>query len=190
MPNIPILILASGEGSRFQGVKQLQKIDGVPMIRRVVQTAMRARGGEVVVLLGAHLKEIEQEISNMPVTIVNSPYWDKGMAESIKTGVSHIEEQLPKVRAVMITLGDQPFIEVSDLDQLVSVYIEHPDKIVCAHYNNTCGVPAIFPASRWNDLKQLSGDTGARELLRSGEDVLTVEMPGAGHDVDRRIDLI
>ncbi|RLD22731.1 MAG: hypothetical protein DRI69_00295 [Bacteroidetes bacterium] len=190
MPNIPILILASGAGSRFQGIKQLQDIDGVPMIKGVIHSAMRARGGEVVVVLGAHRKVVAQAISDMPVTTVINQNWEMGMAESIKAGVECVEAHFPKVRAILITLGDQPYIDASDFDRLVALYIEHPDKIVSARYNGVCGVPAIFPDTRWQDLKSLSGDSGARELLRSRDDVLTVEMPEAGRDVDRPEDLV
>ncbi len=189
MPNIPILILASGSGSRFQGIKQLQEIEGVPMIKRVIHTAMRARGGEVIVILGAHRKEVEQAISDMPVTTVVNQNWEMGMAESIKAGVEFVEVHFPKVKAVLIALGDQPYIESSDFDRLIALYIENPDRIVSARYDNVAGVPAIFPDTRWQDLKSLSGDSGARELLRSEDDVLTIELPEAGMDVDRPSDL-
>jgi len=190
MPNIPILILASGSGSRFKGIKQLQEIDGVPMIKRVIHSAMRASAGEVVVILGAHRQEIEQSISDMPVTILINHNWEMGMAESIKAGVEYVEEHLPKVQAIMIALGDQPYIEASDFNRLVSLYIEQQDGIVCACYDNVRGVPAIFPDSRWQELRRLSGDSGARDLLRSSDDVLIVDLPAAARDVDRKGDLV
>ncbi len=189
MPNIPILILASGAGIRFQGIKQLEILDSVPMIKRVVRSAMRVRGGEVVVILGAHRKVIAEAISDLPITTVINQKWQQGMSESIKVGVEYVENQFPKARAVLITLGDQPYIDASDLDKLVALYIEHPDKIVCARYDDVRGVPAIFPYTHWQQLKQLTGDSGARTLLRSGDQVLEIDLPAAGRDIDRRSDL-
>ena len=159
------------------------------MIKRVIHSALRARGGEVVVILGAHRKEVEQAISEMPVTTVVNHNWEMGMAESIKAGVEFVEVHFPKVRAILIALGDQPYIEASDFDRLIARYIEHPNKIVSARYNDVRGVPAIFPDTRWQDLKILSGDTGAREMLRFREDVLTIELPEAARDIDRLEDM-
>jgi len=189
MPNIPILILASGAGSRFHGVKQLQKIGDIPMIKRVIHTAMRARGGEVVVILGAHREKIEPTISDLPVSIVINQNWQMGMAESIKIGIAFIERNFPKAQAVLIALGDQPYIEAKDYDRLIALFIQHSDRIVCAHYNDVDGVPAIFPDTSWHELTHLSGDSGARELLRSRDDILTVALPEAGKDVNRPGDL-
>jgi molybdenum cofactor cytidylyltransferase len=189
MPNIPILILASGTGSRFEGIKQLKEIDGVPMIKRVIHCAMRARGGEVVVILGAHLNKINEAISGMPVTPLVTYNWELGMSESIKAGVDYVKEYIPKACAVLIALGDQPYIEASDFDKLISLYIENPNRIVCAGYNHIRGVPAIFPSAHWENLKKLSGDAGARELLRADDNVLTIELPEAGRDIDRPEDL-
>lgn len=190
MPNIPILILASGSGSRFRDVKQLQKIDEVPMIKRVIHAVMRARGGEVVVILGAYREEIEEEISDMPVTVVFNQNWQAGMSESIKAGVEYVEKHFPKARAVLVTLADQPYIESSDFDRLIALHIEHPDRTVCAGYNDVRGVPAIFPYTRWQELKQLTGDSGARELLRADDSVLILDLPEAAKDVDRPDDLV
>jgi len=190
MPNIPILILASGSGSRFQGVKQLEPIEGVPMIKRVIHSAMRARGGEVVVILGAHLSEIEDAISGLQVSIVRNHNWKKGMSESIKAGVEYVELNFPKANALMVVLGDQPYIEAADFDKLISCFVERPDHIVCANYDDLRGVPAIFPQARWQDLKSLSGDTGAKAILRVGVEVLTVDLPMAGNDVDRGADIL
>jgi molybdenum cofactor cytidylyltransferase len=190
MPNIPILILASGPGSRFQGIKQLEHIEGVPMIKRVIHSAMRARGGEVVVILGAHLLEVEEAISGLQVSIVRNHDWEKGMSESIKAGVEYVELNFPKANALMVVLGDQPYIETADFNKLISRFVEHPDRIVCASYEDLRGVPAIFPRAHWEGLKSLSGDTGAKAILRSSEDVLTVDLPMAGNDVDRGADIL
>jgi CTP:molybdopterin cytidylyltransferase MocA len=52
------------------------------------------------------------------------------------------------------------------------------------------GVPAVLPRGWFDDLRMLTGDRGARELLRSRpEEVVGVPEPALAHDVDMSGDL-
>ena len=77
-----------------------------------------------------------------------------------------------------------------DLRQLVSRWEQQPDHIVAALYDDTIGVPAIFPADLFRELAELTGDRGARVLLsRYPERVIGVPMPSAAQDIDTPGDL-
>ena len=90
----------------------------------------------------------------------------------------------------MITLADQVAVTADDLRQLVSRWEQHPDRIVAAQYDDTIGVPAIFPADLFRELAELQGDRGARVLLsRYPERVIGVPMPSAAQDIDTPGDL-
>ena len=49
-------------------------------------------------------------------------------------------------RGALIALADQVAVTADDLRQLVSRWEQQPDRIVAALYDDTIGVPAIFPA--------------------------------------------
>ena len=53
-------------------------------------------------------------------------------------------------------------------------------------YAERRGVPAYFPRSRFSDLRELTGDFGARELLKQAR---TIALPGGEVDIDTAADL-
>ena len=55
--NIASVVLASGRGSRFDGIKQLADIEGKPMLLKVVETQIEV-SEHVVVVLGANADAI------------------------------------------------------------------------------------------------------------------------------------
>ena len=59
------------------------------------------------------------------------------------------------------------------------------DRIVAAHYAHSIGVPAIFPSTVFEQLKQLDADHGAKKLLvEMQQEIVTVLMPMAKLDID------
>ena len=59
--------------------------------------------------------------------------------------------------------------------------------MAASRYAGVLGPPAIFPQRRFADLEALTGDTGARALLReAGADVAAVDWPAGEDDLDRR----
>jgi molybdenum cofactor cytidylyltransferase len=90
----------------------------------------------------------------------------------------------------LIALADQVAVTADDLRLLVARWEQQPDRIVAALYDDTIGVPAIFPADLFRELAELQGDRGARVvLLRYPERVIGVPMPSAAQDIDTPGDL-
>ena len=64
------------------------------------------------------------------------------------------------------------------------------NQIVCAKYQGKRGVPAVFPASFFDNLKKLSGDKGAKMLLQKTDlSVVELVLPEASMDIDTVTDL-
>jgi molybdenum cofactor cytidylyltransferase len=61
--------------------------------------------------------------------------------------------------------------------------------VVCAVYDGHAGVPALFPRTFFADLMALDGDSGAKAMLQSLNDKVTVPMPEAAIDIDTIEDL-
>ncbi len=120
-------------------------------------------------------------------SVAFNPDHAQGMASSIRAGLA----QAPfDARGALIALADQVAVTADDLRQLVSRWEQQPDRIVAALYDDTIGVPAIFPADLFRELAELQGDRGARVLLsRYPERVIGVPMPSAAQDIDTPGDL-
>jgi CTP:molybdopterin cytidylyltransferase MocA len=76
---------------------------------------------------------------------------------------------------------DQPAVTAGHLRKLTAT-----GEITASAYAGRRGVPAYFPAAAFPALMRLTGDAGARELLR---DAATVELAGGELDVDTAVDL-
>lgn len=162
-----ILVLAAGASARMRGAdKLLETIGGVPQIARIVEAAL-ATGAEVHVTLPALDADRHAAIAGLPANIVATPDAFRGMAASLGAGVAAI----PQGRAVLVVLADMPEIDADDLRRIIAAFQNAPDMIWQAtSANGKPGHPVLFPAALRADLLKLSGDVGAREVLKAHAD--------------------
>jgi xanthine dehydrogenase accessory factor len=186
--SLHVMLLAAGSSSRFGSLKQLADIAGRPMLARTLDTVLQLeRRHPVTVVLGADIERLEPLVRTTPARVAFNPDHAQGMASSIRVGLAQAPSD---ARGALIALADQVAVTADDLRQLVSRWEEQPDRIVAALYNDTIGVPAIFPADLFRELAELQGDRGARVLLsRHPERVIGVPMPAAAQDIDTPGDL-
>lgn len=158
---------------------------------RSVRLAREAGAGTVCVVLGYRAEAMRRALQRgrvLPgetITMRNAR-WRDGMGRSLACGVRSLDR---RARAVLVCLADQPLLEAGDLARLVLAWRASPRFVVASCYAGKRGVPAIFPRSHFAALKSLSEDRGARVLLASSNDVLSVPMPRAAVDIDEPQDL-
>ena len=80
------VILAAGSSSRLGRPKQLLELDDEPILRIVVRNAIASRLGEVIVVLGAHAKEIAGAVGDLGQRIVEIPIFAKDRARRCGSG--------------------------------------------------------------------------------------------------------
>ena len=186
------MLLAAGQGSRFNGIKQLACVAGKTLINSTldkyfIDTKLLQGINKLTVILGAHAEKIRPVLpSQVDVSIATD--WQQGMGRSIGFAVSQISRD---VTHIMIALGDQIAIETQDVRLLLAQSADLPDKIIAASYLEKIGAPAIFPRRYFPELECLVGDKGARVLLqRHRENVVQMPMPRAAIDIDTGDDLV
>lgn len=179
---IGAIILAAGGSIRYGSAKQLALVDGVPMLKRTVNNVLASDPRTVVVITGAIRTQIAALLEEDDVAFAHNPKWYEGMAGSITTGIKYLEKHQPDVDAAMVVLADQPFITGADFKSMHQAF--NGKSIVATAYPDGPGVPAIFPQSVWPSMQHLTGDAGARDLLRSTSDIVTVTL-GDTRDIDR-----
>lgn len=179
MMRIGAVILAAGGSSRLGQPKQLLVLDGEPLLRRIARSAVETGASPVVVVLGAVLDPCRNALEGLDVRMVENPRWQDGMGTSVAAGVA----ALGNVDAAMLLVCDQPGITLAALRRLIAAFTG--PHVIAARYAGTVGTPAIFPSTHFSALCELSGDTGARRLLRqNGGDVIVLDLPEAELDVD------
>ena len=183
-----VVLLAAGSASRFGSPKLLADVHGQPMLICVLDALLAvAREDRIVVVLGADADRLAPLVRERTVNVVINHEHAAGMASSIRAGVAHVPDTCP---GVLIALADQVAVTPGDLRRLVAAWREQPGRIAAAGHGDVTGVPAIFPKARLEQLAQLKGDRGARELLRcEAGQLIIVPMSTAAIDVDTPEDL-
>ena len=162
------MVLAAGQGARFQGTKLLATIDDVPVVRVVVDYVLRAVD-RVVVVLGHDADRVGAAVTARPVQLVNNPRYADGMGTSIAAGVRALPEEID---AVLIALADQP-VGVDVITSLIAAYQQRGGGIVAPVYDGVRGNPVILDRRFFPELMALTGDRGARDLIDRHAEQLT-----------------
>lgn len=184
------LLLAAGGSSRFGSPKQLALFEGKSLLRRATETLVNSSCNPIVVVLGAETERSVSEIADLAANICVNDRWQSGMSSSVKAGLNELRNMEPNLAAVMITLCDQPYVTVDTINFFAVKFRQTSAEIVAAKYAGMLGVPALFSCRLFNDLLSLTGDKGARELIRiHGGDVDSIRVDEAAFDMDTPDDL-
>jgi|TARA_B110000971_G_scaffold221981_1_gene272184 molybdenum cofactor cytidylyltransferase len=189
MKNIAVLVLAAGKSSRMKTPKQLVKIGTNFLLEHVLSKSKCINTNHVYCVLGANEALIRREISATNVHFIYNPNFNEGLSSSIVSGISEIEMKPQNYDAVFILLGDQPAIEKIYLKAMIALFSENESKIIASNYRGKLGVPAIFPKNYFSELKKMSGDFGARDILNKNSDVLSLKKQTNFIDIDTEEDL-
>ena len=175
---LTILLLAAGRSSRMRGAdKLLQDIDGVPLIATMAKRAL-ATGSPVKVCLPPDVGNRHSALEGLPITQVSVSDADLGMAHSIRAGIAALPADCT---AALILPADMPEITSDDLMTMIEAHNFAPTALLQAtSVEGVPGHPVIFPESCFAALKQISGDTGAKPVLRAFAGTKKqVALPGA-----------
>lgn len=172
-----ILVLAAGASARMRGAdKLLMPVDGVPLLLRAVRAACAA-AAEVLVALPADDRARTSWLTDLPVTRL--PVGERAMGASIAAGAGAV-----RADSLMVHLADMPEIDADALDCLAEAWRRGAAPILRATTSDgRPGHPVVFDRSLYPDLRELSADSGARELLRT-RTVETYPLPGNAAVVD------
>jgi molybdenum cofactor cytidylyltransferase len=187
--NIACLILAAGSSSRLGSPKQLLEYKQKTLTEHAISTTLAAGISQVYVVLGYAFEAIRDTISHLPVHIIHHQAWKEGIGSSIRTGTNFIEKE-NHFDAILIMLCDQPHISSDHLIALVQGYSRQNKSIIATGYGRHAGVPALFDQKIFPSLKELKGDSGAKNIIsKNREDVFLINFEQAGIDIDTPEDL-
>ena len=185
-----IILLAAGSSSRLGRAKQLIEFQGKTLIQKAIDEANKSQANCLVLVLGANADLIQTgfDITNTPF-IVN-PDWQQGMSSSMQAGLRFLMEK-KEIDQVILMLCDQPFVDASLLDQLITAKETSGKGIVAAAYSNTLGVPALFDRRYFEELVQLTGSEGAKKVIFNHQaEVHALDFQLGAVDLDTEEDVI
>lgn len=182
------LVLAAGASVRMGRPKQLIELDGRPLVTHSVGVLRDAGLEEVVVVTGAAADAVAAALPDRPwLRTVFNPDHATGQASSLRAGLAALEDE---VAAVVVLVCDQPGVRPASVRAVVDAASANPRvPAVAARYDDGRGHPVLLRRELFPELMALTGDIGARAVLRSVE-VLEVPVPGqAPPDADTPEDL-
>lgn len=184
--DVGIIILAAGFSHRFGDDKRLAPLDnGRSLLEATLDRVPDTFTRRVLVL---------HEGDDMIAARHGKDGWiccmaadaSRGMGHSLTAGI----EQAGDWQGALIGLGDMPFIEPSTYELLQAALCRH--EIVAPFHQGRRGNPVGFRKVFFSQLRQVEGDTGAREILAAHADQcyrVETDDPGILRDVDRPDDL-
>lgn len=172
-----LVLLAAGRATRMRGAdKMLEPVPTAfgerPLLEVMARRCLRA--GPTRVVLGPLQTARAALLEGLDVTVCEAPE-DDGMAASIAAGVAGLDTP------VLLVLTDMPDVTAADLHLMIALGTKAPDAILrAASEDGRPGHPVLFPVDLLPELMDLTGDTGARSVLkRHGTRVHLVPLEGA-----------
>lgn len=114
------------------------------------------------------------------------------MSASLGAGIRHGMLTYPVSTGVVIALADMPYILTETIFQ-VAEKLDANGGIVVPTYQGRRGHPVGFSAKFYDELQNLAGDKGARELIERNPSMVTfleVDDPGILLDIDTPGDVL
>ena len=184
-----VIILAAGNSSRLGRPKQLLPYREKTMLSHVIAESLAASLQPVVVVTGAYHAEIQDSLQGQPVILVYNADWETGMASGIVAGLTEALNIESHLQAVIVAVCDQPYISAELFRSLMEELALSGKGLIACTYSETLGTPVLFAQSYFKELLMLSGDAGAKQLLkRYPDDVATVPFPEGAIDIDTEED--
>ncbi|MCK5210387.1 MAG: nucleotidyltransferase family protein [Cyclobacteriaceae bacterium] len=187
---IELLIMAAGASRRLGQPKQLLEYKGESLIRRISKEALKAKIGNITVVLGYDNKNIEKEITDLKVNVFFNEEWEEGLGASIRNGLKYILDNKPDTNAILLSMVDQPFVDAVHLKKLANAYDAARKMIIASAYSGTFGVPVLIDSFYFDLLKELKGDEGGKKIFVNYiKDIVEIPFIEGAIDIDEKKDL-
>jgi molybdenum cofactor cytidylyltransferase len=179
-PRIAGLVLAAGQSRRMGTLnKLLIEIDGVPMVRGVVESLRQSKASPIVVVTGHQREKVEAALRDLPVSLVHNPDYVQGLSTSLRAGIAALGTEID---GALVCLGDMPRVSTVEIDRLIGAFNPVEGRgIVVPTRGGKRGNPVLWSRQFFVEMSQVAGDVGARHLIGAyPEMVAEVEMADDG----------
>jgi xanthine dehydrogenase accessory factor len=195
--SILALLLAAGRGSRLgeTSSKPLTSWRGRSLVARSLEPYLEWLNFSRVsvdlrIVLGFQGEQVAEHLSKSVterLNLIQNSDWQTGMSSSIRCGLQVAKER--SFDGVLIGLADMPWISPAVLEKLATELT--PNSIVCPVYDGKRGHPILLGSALFCEMEDLSGDVGARSLLKRYPErikLVEVQEPGVLEDIDQLSD--
>ncbi|MDA0243553.1 MAG: nucleotidyltransferase family protein [Chloroflexi bacterium] len=169
-PHFPIvaLVLAAGESQRMGQAKLLLPWGERTILGETLTQVQASAVAEVLLISGGYREEVEAVAQKYGVAVVHNPAFATGeMLSSLQTGLRHLRGRAGEPpAAVLVMLGDLPFIPTALINQLLAGFAGGLGQIIAPSYEGRRGHPVIIGRELWEDVLALPPTAAPRDLFR------------------------
>lgn len=187
-----LIILAAGQSRRFGAVKLIAKVSTgnglVPMLQWQY-SKLQDFQWPILIATGQYHSLLSQlDIAPDLLHICDQAHL--GMGHSISQ-ISQIAQELYQPSHLLFMLADQVALTTADLTLLINQAKVSPNKIITSKTAQGLTAPSVFPARLLPELSRLSGDKGAKSIIKKHiNDTQVVAIDNAQVDIDTEQDLL
>jgi molybdenum cofactor cytidylyltransferase len=182
---IAAILLAAGKSSRFGANKLMHPLNGRPIALHAA-AALKAACPDALAVVspGSPLKEL---LEHAGLATVDCERAHEGMGASLQSAIAATQN----AGGWLIALADMPYIQPATHRRIV-LALQQGAALAAPAYRGERGHPVGLGARFRDELLNLSGDAGARAILKThaGEiELIEVDDPGVLKDIDTPGDL-
>jgi molybdenum cofactor cytidylyltransferase len=191
---VSAILLGAGESKRMGRNKLLLPWRGKTLLEHCVDTLLRSKIKEVIVVLSDKSKEMRSPLEKSSffmrkkLKVTMNPQYRRGMSTSIKKGIQGVD---PRSDGILIALGDQPFLKTRTVNALIRAFNQGRGEIIVPSFKKRKGHPVIFHRRFEKELLRLREDVGGKSILQKyskNVKAVPVKSEGVIKDIDTRKD--
>jgi molybdenum cofactor cytidylyltransferase len=156
------ILLAAGSGIRMGADKLLLPYKGQRLIDRALAALQDCRLIDEVIVV---VRPDFPPLPNHPkCRVVVNPGHQEGLGSSLRIGVGAASAAAD---AFVVSLADMPEITAELVTELIEAFHRSGQQILVPTYQQRNGHPVVFAGACRDDLLRLTGDQGARQMIRA-----------------------
>jgi UDP-N-acetylglucosamine diphosphorylase/glucosamine-1-phosphate N-acetyltransferase len=164
--DIAAIVLAAGKGTRMKSdkAKVLHHLDGHPMIRYVIETALKVVGHNIVVVVGHQAEAVRQTVAEAAEVLFAHQEVQLGTGHAVKCALPCVPTEIENI---IILCGDVPLITDKTLKTLVHTHL-HANNIITllgVQLDNPTGYGRLITDDSGN-VKKIVEEADATEIER------------------------
>jgi molybdenum cofactor cytidylyltransferase len=158
------IVLATDPGEGFTTSKYAHIVDGEPLLRSALLSALEWDVDNRVVVLGPDADQNADLIADLDVTTVIDPEWDEGASSPLRVAFDLLTRDLGLER-VVISRADQHGVTAEIVNRLLEVSADTMGDAVVPKYRYQRGWPVVVGSSLWQRMLGLEGDYDLLSLI-------------------------
>lgn len=162
MYDLSIIILASGLSKRMGQNKLLMDFKGKKMYQHCINSVKKCDIRQKIVV-SAYDEILDYARDMGDFILVKNENQALGQSQSIKMGIATAKPCL----GIVFLPSDMPFITDVFLNKLCDFFMKDTSYIVVPRFEGKNSMPTIFPFSLYDELSNISGDIGGREIIKA-----------------------